>query len=228
MEGFLLIDKPAGITSFGVIAKLRRITGVRRIGHAGTLDPFATGLLIVGVGRGATKRLGEYLGRPKTYEAVAVLGGTTVTQDKDSEVTPTIGAVMPTEAGIRDALPRFTGPLRQTPPMFSAKKIDGKRLYELAREGKEVERKSVEVTVYSLELLSYEPPKLSFRATVSAGTYVRTLAHDLGADLGTGAYLEALRRTAIGDLSVEDAVTVEDLTPENWQTRLMPIEIPLA
>ncbi len=223
MEGFLLIDKPAGITSFGVIARLRRITGVRRIGHAGTLDPFATGLLIVGVGRGATKHLGEYLGQRKTYEAVAMLGATTVTQDKDSDIVPIEGVEMPTEAEVRAAIPRFTGPLQQTPPMFSAKKIDGKKLYELAREGIEVERKSVAVTVYSLELLSYVPPKLAFRATVSAGTYVRTLAHDLGHALGTGAYLEKLRRTAIGGLSVAQASVIENVTPENWQSLLLPI-----
>ena len=223
MDGFLLIDKPAGITSFGVIARLRRITGIRRIGHAGTLDPFAAGLLIVGIGRGATKHLGEYLGQRKTYEAVAVLGANTITQDKDSDIVPVEGAVMPTEADIRAALPRFTGPLRQTPPMFSAKKIDGKRLYELAREGIEVERKSVAITVYSLEMLSYTPPKLTFRTTVSAGTYVRTLAHDLGHALGTGAYLEQLRRTAIGEYSVENAAQLEALTPENWQERLMPV-----
>ncbi len=223
MDGFLLIDKPAGITSFGVIARLRRITGVRRIGHAGTLDPFATGLLIVGVGRGATKHLADYLGQRKTYEAVAVLGATTVTQDKDSNVVPTEGATMPTEEEIRAALPRFTGELSQTPPMFSAKKIDGKRLYELAREGVEVDRKSVTVTIYDLEMLSYQPPKLSFRTTVSAGTYVRTLAHDIGAALGCGAYLEALRRTKIGDYAVENASTLDALTADNWQARLLPI-----
>lgn len=217
MDGFLLIDKPPGITSFGVIARLRRATGVRRMGHAGTLDPFATGLLIVGVGRGATKRLGEFLGKDKSYDAVAVLGATTASQDKDSEIVPT-GAPLPTEAQIREALPRFTGELQQTPPMFSAKKIGGVRLYDLAREGKEVERKANTVMVHELSLLNYEAPRATLRATVSKGTYIRTLAHDLGHALGCGAYLEELRRTACGDLLVTDAAKLDEVTPENWQS----------
>lgn len=230
MDGFLLIDKPAGITSFGVIARLRRITGVRRMGHAGTLDPFATGLLIVGVGRGATKRLGESLGKDKTYEAVAVLGATSTTQDKDGEISPLVtgtdasaAAALPTEEQIRAALPRFTGTLQQMPPMFSAKKIAGRRLYELAREGVEVERKPNEITVHEFALLAYQPPRATLRARVSKGTYIRTLAHDLGRALGCGAYLEELRRTASGDLRVEDAVKLDDVTPENWQTLLRQI-----
>jgi tRNA pseudouridine55 synthase len=223
MDGFLLIDKPAGWTSHDVVGKLRRITGVSRIGHAGTLDPFATGLLIVGVGRSCTKRLGEFLGQPKSYEAVAVLGATTATQDKDGKIIVTADASLPTEAQIRAMLPRFTGELRQTPPMFSAKKIDGKKLYELAREGITVERKPVAVTVHSFELLSYDSPRLRFRVNVSSGTYVRTLAHDLGAALGCGAYLEELRRTLIGTCRVEDAVKIEDVTPENWESKLVAL-----
>lgn len=227
-EGFLLIDKPAGITSHGVIARLRRVTGVQRIGHAGTLDPFATGLLVVGVGRGATKRLGEFLGRDKTYEAVAVFGATSDTQDKDGTIAPVTGTQVPgTAAEIAAVIPRFTGEILQTPPMFSAKKIAGKKLYELARAGQEVERQPVTITIRVLETLSYDTTaagtgsaRWTFRVTGSSGTYVRTLAHDIGAMLGCGAYLEALRRTVVGDLNVTEASTLEQITPENWRDLL--------
>ena len=218
-EGFLLIDKPAGITSHGVIAYLRRATGVQRIGHAGTLDPFATGLLVVGVGRGATKRLGEFLGRAKTYEAVAVLGASSDTQDKDGVIS-VAATVAATRADIDAVLPRFTGSIMQTPPMYSAKKIAGKKLYELAREGKEVERAPVAITIHELVTLAYEPPRWTFRVCGSSGTYVRTIAHDIGAALGCGAYLEALRRTAVGDLLVNDAIALDSVRPENWQSLL--------
>jgi len=220
MEGFLLIDKPAGKTSHDIVARIRRVTGVKRVGHSGTLDPFATGLLIVGVGRSATKRLGEFLGKPKTYEALAVLGAKSDTQDKDGAIVPVEGAAMPTEADVRGVLPRFTGEITQTPPMYSAKQIGGKRLYELAREGVVVERKAVTLTVYELTLLSFIAPKFSFRVTCSAGTYVRTLAHDMGEALGTGAYLEELRRTAIGDVTIAGAVALDAVTPETWQAQL--------
>jgi len=232
MEGFLHIDKPAGITSHGVVARVRRATKVKRVGHSGTLDPFATGLLIVGVGRGATKHLGGFLGQAKTYEAVAVLGATSDTQDKDGTIVPVEGATMPTMADIQAMLPRFTGELMQTPPMYSAKKIAGKKLYELAREGKTVERAAVPVTIYELAMLSYSAvsdgphaPRFSFRVRCSAGTYVRTLAHDIAAALGTGAYLEELRRTAIGEVRVDDAVALDAVTPENWESLLKPVVV---
>lgn len=224
MEGFLLIDKPEGMTSHDVVDRLRRLTGVRRIGHAGTLDPFATGLLVVGVGRGATKRLGEVMGKDKAYEATAVLGATTATQDKTGEIMPTDPArPFPPEAEVRTAMATFLGPQRQTPPMFSAKKVGGRKLYELARKGETVERKPSEITVHAFDLLSYDPPRLAFLVRCSSGTYVRTLAHDLGAALGTGGYLETLRRTAIGEFLVEDAVRLEDLSPESWQGRLFQL-----
>jgi tRNA pseudouridine55 synthase len=208
MEGFLLIDKPAGITSFAVVAQLRRVTGVQRIGHAGTLDPF--------------------LGMDKTYEATAVLGASSDTQDKDGVIVPTLGtdgksARLPTAEEIAAILPRFTGAITQTPPMFSAKKIDGKKMYELAREGVTVERQPVALTIHSLETLKYEPPRWSFRVTGSSGTYVRTLAHDIGAALGCGAYLEALRRTKIGNTAIDDAKTLAEVTPENWTGLLRPL-----
>jgi tRNA pseudouridine55 synthase len=226
MEGFLLIDKPAGITSFDVIARLRRLTGIARIGHAGTLDPFATGLLIVGVGRGATKRLGEYLGMTKEYVGTAVLGATSDTQDGTGEIILLPDPVLPTETALREAMAKFLGPQQQIPPMYSAKKIGGKKLYELARKGMEVERKPADIVIERLSLDSYAPPHFTFTVLCSSGTYVRTLAHDIGAAVGTGAYLEALRRTTIGDFSVEQAATIESLGPNDWQGRLLPVDGP--
>ncbi len=223
MEGFLLIDKPAGITSFDVIARLRRLTGISRIGHAGTLDPFATGLLIVGIGRGATKRLGEYLGMNKEYVGTAVLGATSDTQDGTGEIILLPDPVMPSETALRAAMATFLGPQRQIPPMYSAKKIGGKKLYELARKGMEVERKPAEIVIERLTLDAYAPPHFTFTVLCSSGTYVRTLAHDIGAAVGTGAYLEALRRTAVGGYSVERAASPESLGPNDWQKQLIPL-----
>jgi tRNA pseudouridine55 synthase len=219
--GFLLIDKPAGITSHDVVDRVRRITGVRRVGHAGTLDPFATGLLIVGVGREATRELGSFLGCDKEYVATMRLGAVSDTQDLDGTITETPDAPLPSEAALRETMAKFTGPILQIPPMYSAKKIGGKKLYELARAGETIERQPNEITILNLELLSFEPPHATFRALCSSGTYVRTLAHDIGQTLGCGAYLTALRRTKIGDLSVKDAIPLADLTAENWMAKLL-------
>ena len=224
MDGFLLIDKPAGITSHDVIDRLRRITGERRIGHAGTLDPFATGLLIVGVGRGATKRLGEFLGQDKEYAGTMVLGARSDTQDGTGIISPEPRAVIPDRAAVEAVMKKFVGPISQTPPMYSAKKVGGRKLYELARAGQEIAREPVTVTIHELELTAYEPPRASFRVRCSSGTYVRTLAHDLGNVLETGAYLETLRRTAIGRHRVDQAAELEDLTPENWRQRLLDLK----
>lgn len=220
MDGFLLIDKPAGITSHDVVDRLRRITGVRRIGHAGTLDPFATGLLIVGVGRSATKLLSTMMAKEKIYEGTAVLGATSDTQDGTGEIISLPSPTWPSETALCETLARFTGPLEQTPPMYSAKKIGGKKLYELAREGIEVARKPAHITIHELNLVSYTPPRFSFKVRCSTGTYVRTLANDIGAVLGIGAYLEVLRRTRIGDFDVARAMLLDKLTPENWQSKI--------
>ena len=224
MPGFILLDKPAGRSSHWFVSLLRRVTGVRRIGHAGTLDPFATGLLVMGVGREATRLLGGLTKGDKEYVAVALLGATSDTQDLTGVVTPTPDAKIPTEAEVRAAATKFVGPQLQTPPMYSAKKIGGQKLYDLARAGQTVEREPRAVTVHELEILDYSPPRLTFRTRVTAGTYIRTIAHDLGQALGCGAYLEELRRTAAGPFRVEDAVRPEELTPENWQEKLIPPE----
>lgn len=221
MSGFLLIDKPAGMTSHDVIDRLRRITGIRKIGHAGTLDPFATGLLIVAVERSATKRLGELLKLDKTYEAVAVLGATSDTQDLTGKITEIPDVTAPDENAVRKALARHTGKLLQTPPMYSAKKIKGRKLYELARKGEEVAREPVPVTIHGLTLDRYAYPELAFTVSCSSGTYIRTLAHDIGHELGTGAYLKELRRTRISGYDIKDAATLDMLRPDVWQDRLI-------
>lgn len=213
---FLLINKPATWTSFDVIAILRggirRITKQKnfKIGHAGTLDPFATGLLIVGVGREATRELESFNTLKKVYRATIHLGATSDTQDASGTITPFPTPVEPTLAEVAKVLETFTGEQQQIPPMFSAKKVGGKRLYKLARAGVEVKREPSTIHIYSLKLESYAWPKLAVEVTCSSGTYIRTLAFDIGNKLGTGAYCETLERTAIGDYHLYDATTAEE------------------
>lgn len=212
---FLLIDKPAGMTSHDVVNRVRRKTGERRVGHAGTLDPFATGLLILGVGRESTKELGTFLHMDKEYEADIVLGETTETFDSEGQIVDMSikdgKRIVLTKENVEAAIKSLTGPLKQIPPMHSAIKVKGKKLYELARQGKTLEVAPREVTVHSFELLSTLPETLTLPTTitvklfVSSGTYIRAIARDLGEKLGTGGYLTALRRTKIGDYSVKDA-----------------------
>jgi tRNA pseudouridine55 synthase len=223
MEGFLLVDKPLGKSSFWPIRVLRRITGVARIGHAGTLDPFATGLLVIGVGRTATRLLGTLTGHDKEYVAEAVFGATTDTQDVTGIVMPFPNVIEPDETTVRAALAAMVGPQQQLPPMYSAKQINGQRLYDLARAGQVVERQPRTIVVHEIEMLAYVYPRLKFRVACGAGTYVRTLAHDLGERLGCGAYLEGLRRTRSGDFRIEDALPLDDFTKENWENRIIPV-----
>ena len=208
-KGILLLDKPAGFSSFAMVAKARKRFGVQKIGHGGTLDPFATGLLVLLVGREFTKRAGEFLEGDKEYEACLLLGIATDTYDLDGgEVAKS--DIIPTLEQIEVALSQFQGTIMQTPPMFSAKKVAGKRLYELARAGKVIERAQVPVTV-SIELLSYSYPFLEIRVRCSKGTYIRSLAHDLGTQLGCYAHLTALRRLSSGPFSISDACTLDTM-----------------
>ena len=210
----LLIDKPAGITSHDVVDRIRRIYKTRRVGHAGTLDPFATGLLIVGVNK-ATKQLTALVGLDKTYVATARLGATSTTQDPEGTITETEGASakQPTREQIEEALNAFRGGYLQTAPIFSAKKVNGQKLYELARkgEGADVVLPQKQVTISELTVLDYAWPTLTLQVSCSSGTYIRALAQDIGLKLGCGAYLTALRRTRIGAYSIEDAKTTEQL-----------------
>lgn len=235
---FLLIDKPAGITSHDVVDKLRRITGERTIGHAGTLDPFATGLLIVAVGRDATKHLQQYVGMDKEYEAEIRLGETTPTLDPESEIvdmsTKEGHRIIVTKDELKAAIKQLTGDIKQVPPMHSAIKKGGKKMYELARKGIELELEPRPVTVHEFKLTSKAeidyrlPVTINTIITCSSGTYIRALARDLGTKIGSGGYLTALRRTKIGKYHVKDAANLKYLTATNWidsaQNDMLPSE----
>lgn len=207
-SGFLLVDKPVGPTSHDIVDAARRALGIRKIGHAGTLDPFASGLLILAVGN-ATKKISKFVGLDKTYVATLRLGATSDTMDRTGAVTEQEDCAPVSHEAFEAALTRFRGVIAQVPPMYSAKKMGGKKLYELAREGKDVERKPMQVTVHELELVDFAWPLAKIRTRVSSGTYVRALADDIGKALGCGAYLEELRRTAVGSFDVKDAVAPE-------------------
>lgn len=219
-SGFLLVDKPVGPTSHDVIDSLRKLTGIRKIGHAGTLDPLASGLLIIGVGA-ATKQLSSLVGQDKTYEGEITLGRSSTTDDAEGELT-NVSDREPGDSELKEALAGLTGELFQLPPAYSARKQGGVKGYEAARQGRALSLEPRAVTVYSLELTGYAYPTLTFRAGVSSGTYIRSLARDLGEVLGTGAYLSALRRTEIGEYRLQDATSVEALDTD-WVDKLFNI-----
>lgn len=212
-NGIILVDKQAGMSSFGVVARVRRILSQAagkkvKVGHTGTLDPFATGLMIVVVGS-YCRRASEFSKLDKSYEALVMLGSTSSTGDSEGELTP-VSDHRPAVEDVHAALADFTGVITQTPPVYSAIKIDGVRAYKLAREGKAVEMPTREVTVSSLDLVGYEYPELRIACAVSSGTYIRTLAEDLGRALGTGAYCRELRRTRVGEYEIGGAVVLRD------------------
>jgi len=203
-----LIDKPSGMTSFGVVARIRRVLSVEngkkvKVGHTGTLDPFATGLMILVIGK-ECKNAERYSKLDKVYEATICLGQTSSTGDPEGEITE-VSDKVPKMTDIESTLKNFTGEINQTPPIFSAIKIDGQRAYKLARKGEKIEMPSRKVTVYSLEVIDYSYPAIKIKAHVSSGTYIRSLAEDIGTALGTGAYCNQLRRTEINEWSVKNA-----------------------
>jgi tRNA pseudouridine55 synthase len=209
-DRLLLVSKPKGWTSFDVVARLRRIFGIRKIGHAGTLDPMATGLLIICTGQ-RTKEIDRFMDLEKEYRATMRLGGVTPSYDAETPVTAVNSIEGISETEIRAAMQEFTGIITQLPPMHSAVKVRGRRLYRYARKGKEVERPSREVEVRSMEVESVSLPDVTFVVRCSKGTYVRALAHDIGQHLGCGAYLTALERTRIGPYRLEDASTPDEI-----------------
>lgn len=219
-DSILLIDKLAGWTSFDVVAKIRGAIrhsymskGVKptkrqlKVGHAGTLDPFATGLLIVLLGD-ATKKADEFLKLDKVYEATITLGATSSTGDPEGEITP-VSSEVPTKETIEAALKQFVGEIQQRPPAFSAIKVNGQRAYKLARKGQDVEIPLRTVTIYSIELLEYAYPEVKIRTHVGSGTYIRSLAVDIGEKIGTGAYCSQLRRTAIAGYDLKEAKRID-------------------
>lgn len=223
---FLFINKPVGWTSHDVVAHIRRQLKKQdpankkiKVGHAGTLDPFATGLLIVGVGRDSTKQLDDFKKLPKTYIATIKLGEISDTQDKTGKISKheNISQIPNTEK-ILSILNIFKGKQLQTPPMFSAKKINGKKLYELARKGIEIKRQPDEIEIYQINILDYTWPILKIEVKCSAGTYIRSLANDIGEKLGTGAYCEELERTAIGEHYLNNSLNLNDYGSESQKT----------
>lgn len=222
MQGILLIDKPAGWTSFDVVNYVRKMVAQAegkkpkqvKVGHTGTLDPFATGLLILLIGKEYTKRATEFSKLDKTYEVTMKLGAISSTGDPEGEITP-VSDTKPTKKAVQESLKQFLGEIQQTPPAYSAIKINGQRAYKLARAGKEVKIEPRKVTINRLELVDYSYPEVKLIADVSSGTYIRSLVEDIGQVLGTGAYTSQLKRLKVGQFSLDDATTPQepDLLP---------------
>ena len=217
IDGVLLVDKPDGVSSHDVVLAARRATGEKRIGHAGTLDPFATGLLVLLLGR-ATRLLPYMDGEPKVYRATIRFGAETDTEDLLGAVVRT--APLPDEATVRAALPRLTGAIEQMPPMYSAKRVEGRRAYEAARAGETVELRPVTIQVHAWEVLAWRGEEMDVRVTCGGGTYVRSLARDLGRLVGSAAHLTKLRRERSGPFDVAGANTIEDL--REHRVRVLP------
>lgn len=221
MQGIMLVDKPKGWTSFDAVNYVRKMIATAegippkrvKVGHTGTLDPLATGLLVLLVGKDYTRRAGEFSKLDKTYEAEMKIGQTSTTGDGEGEKTD-VSAYQPSRPEVAAALADFTGKIMQVPPAFSAIKVKGRRAYELARAGQTAELEARPVEIFSCTLRSYDYPFIRFAADVSSGTYIRSLVTDVGEALKTGAYLSNLRRTRVGKFSVEDAVPPERLSPD--------------
>lgn len=225
---FLLIDKPKGVTSHDVVDEVRGITGEKKVGHAGTLDPNATGLLVVGVGRESTKCLGKIAkDTKKTYQAEIFLGEERDTDDSEGKILRQAqndkakGFFPPSENEIRLILSTFLGEQEQTPPVYSALKIKGKKAYELARAGRKIELKPRKIVIYSIKLVRYKYPSLKIETVVSSGTYIRALARDIGKRLGCGAHLKNLRRTKIVNYEIGKAIKLEKLSKGNWKSYIL-------
>lgn len=217
---FLLIDKPKGLTSHDVVSRLRKITKEKKIGHGGTLDPFATGLLIIGLGRKSTKKLGNFLKLDKEYEAKITLGEERTTDDITGEVRKDElkNERKPSKKEVIEVIQSFIGHQKQVPPYFSAIKIKGKKSYEAARKGNFIDLKARKIVIYSIELFSYSYPFIKIVCKVSSGTYIRSLARDLGRKLKTGAFLSSLRRISIGNFKINQAVPLEKINSSNWRS----------
>jgi len=214
MNGILVIDKPKEWTSFDVVAKLRNKLGVKKIGHTGTLDPMATGVLVLCLGS-ATKKVQEMTGYDKEYIAEITFGATTVTDDAESEIIFSPNAEKKSRDEVEAALKKFEGEIEQVPPQFSAKKVNGKRAYAMARKGQEVKLEPVKVKVYEIEILDFQWPVIRLRVLSGKGFYVRSLARDLGKMLGVGGYLSALQRTKVGPYTLKQATTIEEASADS-------------
>lgn len=229
MQGVLLIDKPAGWTSFDVVNYVRKIVAAHegkkpkntKVGHTGTLDPFATGLLVLLIGKEYTRKAGELAKADKTYEVTMRLGETSTTGDPEGQITPILSRLsLVSRLSLENVLEQFTGEIEQVPPAYSAIKVNGQRAYELARAGKEVVLEPRKVTVHELKLVSYNYPDVQLIASVSSGTYIRTLVEDIAKALGTAAYTTRLQRTTVGKFSLKDALAIQTLMAEQIERSL--------
>jgi tRNA pseudouridine55 synthase len=228
MQGILLVNKPANWTSFDVVNYVRRIVATHegkkpkncKVGHTGTLDPFATGLLVLLIGKEYTKKAAELSKVDKTYEVTLTLGSMSTTGDPEGEITP-LSDTVPTQEAILEALDGFRGDIQQVPPAFSAIKVNGQRAYKLAREGKQVIIEPRKVTINRLELIDYDYPNVRLIANVSSGTYIRTLVEDIGQVLNIGAYTSELRRTSVGKYILDDAVEVKSTDNTTIRDRIL-------
>lgn len=224
-EGILLVDKPQGITSHDVVDQVRRIYRMKKVGHAGTLDPMATGLMLILVGK-ATKVSQYLMSMDKEYAATMRLGQVTDSQDADGTVTSEHSVPELIEDNMRELMQEFLGDQYQTPPMFSAKKVNGQALYKLARKGKVIPREPRVIHISQFDLTDFQPPEISFLIRSSKGAYIRTIAHDLGAKVGCGAHLNVLRRSAVGKFRIEDATKLGELkeaSPTLLRKKLIPV-----
>jgi tRNA pseudouridine55 synthase len=220
-SGFILIDKPEGPTSFGVIAQLRRITGIKKIGHAGTLDPAASGLLLCAIGREATREISRFVKADKKYIAQIRLGMTTDSFDREGKILSTYMGKPIAKKEIKGIVAAIPGKQEQLPPMFSAKKVGGKKLYELARKGIEIVRQPSLIEIYEAKISRYKWPDLRLLIHCSSGTFIRTIVAELGDQAGCGAYLAGLRRTELGKFKLNKAVKLAKLNQKNWTKFLL-------
>lgn len=215
-SGNLLINKPVGITSHDVVNYLRKVCQIKKIGHAGTLDPFASGLLFLAIGREATKNLNKVVKSDKVYQVKICLGKISDTGDRTG-IIKEYSLLCPNEEEIKKCLISFVGQQEQIPPMYSAKKIKGKKLYQLARQGIEIARQATLIKISKIDFVLYNYPFLTLEVSCSSGTYIRVLAEDIGKKLGTGAYAEELKRLEIGEFSLTNAHDLQEINKDNWQ-----------
>ncbi len=223
MDGFLIVDKPKGITSFDVIRILKKEIGRKvKIGHTGTLDPLATGILILAIGK-ATKFSSYFLKRDKCYSVTAALGLKSDTYDVDGKVETVKCPEIPKQK-FTECIESFKGEISQVPPIYSAIRVNGKRAYELARQGKKFTLKPRKIHIYSIDLIGYDYPEFSLNVCCSSGTYIRSLVHDIGVSLGCDAVVKEIRRTKVGSIKVSEAIPLDRINKNNIQSFLIPIK----
>ncbi|MFC1662991.1 tRNA pseudouridine(55) synthase TruB [Patescibacteria group bacterium] len=221
MTGFIVINKPKGITSHDVVNKVRQLASEKRVGHGGTLDPMATGILVIGIGREATKHLGKFSeNTEKTYQAIIRLGATSETDDAEGMITESELVTPPKKSDVTQALKKFKGSIKQAPPTYSAAKVSGVESYKLARQGTVVNLGTHQVEINSLHIEKYVWPRLSIEVECSSGTYIRALARDIGEELKTGGYLEELVRTKVGKITLDQSIGLDDFS----EKKIIPID----